>query len=136
MPLSSFSSFSDRERLLALAFALLVLAAIVGPVLPASVLAGVPFAERDAWHGLPNAIDVLSNLPLAVIGFWGLRWLHWLDRAHEDALDASPLPQAGAHLPVNTLDCAWVFFAGLILTAGGSAFFHLQPDGMRLAADR
>lgn len=133
MPLSSFS---NRERCLVSLFALLLLAAIAGPVLPASGLAGAPFADRHAWHGLPNAMDVLSNLPFVAIGIWGLRWLHWLDRAHEDALDAAPLPQAGAHLPVNALDCAWVFFAGLILTAAGSAFYHLQSDGMRLAAER
>ena len=133
MPLSYLS---NRERFLVSLFALLLLAAIAGPVMPASGFAGEPFADRHAWHGLPNAMDVLSNLPLAVIGIWGLRWLHWLDRAHEDALDAAQLPQAGTHLPVNALDCAWVFFAGLIVTAAGSAFYHLQPDGMRLAADR
>lgn len=83
-----------------------------------------------------SSLDVLSNLPLALIGIWGLRWLHWLDRAHEDALDAAPLPQAATRLPVNALDCAWMFFAGLIFTAAASAFYHVQPDATRLAADR
>jgi hypothetical protein len=72
---------------------------------------------------------MLSVLPIAVIGLWGLRWLRWLDRVDEESLYAAPLP-------VDALDCAWIFFAGLILTALGSVFYHLQPDGLRLAADR
>jgi len=132
----SFSSLSIRERSLLSLFALLLLAAVIGPAIPATGLAGAPFADEQGWGVLPNAMDVLSNLPFAAIGIWGLRWLRWLDRAHEEALDAAPVQQTGWHLPVNALDCAWMFFAGLILTALGSAFYHLQPDSMRLAADR
>lgn len=129
-------SLTRREWGLVSFLALLLLLAIAAPVLPASALGGAPFADDRGWHGVPYAMDVLSNLPFAVIGVWGLRWLRWLERAHEDAQDAAPLPQAVAQQPVDTLDCAWMFFAGLILTAAGSAFYHLQPDGLRLAADR
>ena len=80
-------------------------------------------------------MDVLSNLPFAVLGIWGLRRLHWLDRAHEQLQDAARCPRP-RQPPVNALDCAWMFFAGLVLTALGSAFYHLQPDDLRLAADR
>jgi hypothetical protein len=133
MPLPSLSR---RELGLLSLLVLLSLVAIFGPTLPASAFGGMPFADDRAWRGLPNAMDVLSNLPFVAIGVWGLRWLHWLDRAHEDAQDAAPLPQAAIQPPVNALDCAWMFFAGLILTAAGSAFYHLQPDALRLAADR
>jgi hypothetical protein len=133
MPLSSLSI---RERCLLSLFALLVLAAVAGPAVPASGLAGAAFADTASWYGLPNAMDVLSNLPFAALGIWGLCTLRSLDRAHEDALEAAPLPQNATHLPLNTVDCAWMFFAGLILTAAGSAFYHLQPDSVRLAADR
>ncbi|MGJ7510461.1 hypothetical protein [Variovorax sp. GT1P44] len=132
----SLSSLSSRERCLLSLFAVLLLAAIVGPAVPAIGSGGTAFADSQAWHGLPNAMDVLSNLPFAAIGIWGLRWLHWLDRVHEEAQDAAVLPQAAIQPPVNSLDCAWMFFAGLILTALGSAFYHLAPDSMRLAADR
>ena len=132
----SLSSLSHRERCLLSLFVLLVLAAVVGPAIPSSGLGAAPFADGHAWRGLPNAMDVLSNLPFAAIGIWGLRWLHWLDRAHEQVQEAAPLPQAAFQPPVNSLDCAWMFFAGLILTAVGSAFYHLEPDSMRLAADR
>ncbi|VTU13315.1 hypothetical protein SRS16CHR_00528 [Variovorax sp. SRS16] len=134
--MSLLPSLSRRERGLLSVFALLTLVAVAGPDLQATELPPAVFADTQAWHGLPNAMDVLSNLPFLVIGLWGLRWLHWLDRAHEDVLDAVPLPPSMVHPPVNALDCAWMFFAGLILTAAGSAFYHLQPDDLRLAADR
>ena len=135
-PLSLSLSLSRRERGLLCLFAILTLVAIVGPVLPASELPVAVFADSHSWRGLPNAMDVLSNLPFLAIGLWGLRWLHWLDRAHAHALDAVPLPSSMVHPPVNALDCAWMFFAGLVVTAAGSAFYHLQPDDLRLAADR
>jgi len=122
-------SLSPRERGLLILFALLSLTATFGPALPTPELARAAFADSRAWQGLPNAMDVLSNLGFAVIGVWGLLWLRWLDRIQEDA-------QAASQPPDNALDCAWMFFAGLILTAGGSAFYHLQPDDLRLAADR
>jgi hypothetical protein len=132
----SLSSLSVRERCLLSLFVLLILAAVAGPAVPASALGGAPFADAVPWHSLPNAMDVLSSLPFAAIGIWGLFTLRGLDRAHDDALEAASLPQTAKHLPLNTVDCAWMFFAGLILTAAGSAFYHLQPDSMRLAADR
>ena len=81
-------------------------------------------------------MDVLSNLAFAAIGIWGLLQLRRLDRARDAAQDAVPLPPAAKQPADNALDCAWMFFAGLILTAAGSAFYHLHPDGLRLAADR
>jgi len=129
-------STTVRERRLLAFFALLLAAAVFGPAVPAPDFGGAPFADTQTWHGLPNAMDVLSNLPFVVIGVWGLRWLRWFDRAHQDALEAAALPQAVPQLPVNALDCAWIFFAGLLLSAAGSAFYHLQPDSVRLAADR
>lgn len=127
-------SLSHRECGLLILFAVLAVAAIVGPALPTPELAAAAFADDRAWHGLPNAMDVLSSLPFAVIGIWGLLGLHLLDGAHKD--DIVPGPQPASQPPDNALDCAWMFFAGLILTAAGSVFYHLQPDGLRLAADR
>jgi hypothetical protein len=133
MPLTLLS---PRERVLFFFFALLLLVAIAGPALPAPGMGGGAFADERRWFGLPHAMDVLSNLPFAALGVWGLRWLHWHDQAHEHVQDAVPLHHAVAQPPVNLLDCAWMFFAGLVITAAGSAFYHLQPDALRLAADR
>ncbi|RZL64058.1 MAG: hypothetical protein EOP81_09805 [Variovorax sp.] len=119
-----------RERGLFFVFLLLAAVGLFGPALPSDALPASVFADGRAWHGLPNALDVLSNLPFLVLGVWGLRQLHWLDRSHVTE-------SAGGEAPVNALDCAWLFFAGLIATSVGSTFYHLQPDDtLRLAADR
>ena len=62
-------SLSRRERGLLFTFALLTLIAFFGPALPAvDVAFASAFADDRAWHGLPNAMDVLSNVPFVVIG--------------------------------------------------------------------
>jgi len=130
-------TLSRRERGLLFTFALLALVALFGPALPAADVAiASVFADTRAWHGLPNAMDVLSNLPFLLIGCWGLYRLNRIDRAHQQALAQFPLAPPASDPPDNTLDCAWLFFAGLIATAAGSAFYHLLPDAPRLAADR
>lgn len=130
-------TLSRRERGLLFTFALLALVALFGPVLPAADVAiASVFADDRSWHGLPNAMDVLSNLPFLLIGAWGLYRLNRIDRAHQQALAQFPLAPPASDPPDNTLDCAWLFFAGLIATAAGSAFYHLMPDAPRLAADR
>ena len=113
-----------RERGLLAAFVGLALLACLAPALPDPGTVGAPFADDRAWHGLPHALDVLSNLPFAAFGVWGLLRLRRFDTLHERGL------------PANALDCAWLFFAGLIFTAAGSVFYHLEPDALRLAADR
>ena len=114
-----------RERALLWLVAAFVLVACFGPALPdPSAAGGAGFADARAWHGLPFAMDVLSNLPFAAFGIWGLMRLRRFDTLHERLRSA------------NALDCAWLFFAGLIFTAAGSVFYHLQPDALRLAADR
>ncbi|MDR6888646.1 MULTISPECIES: hypothetical protein [Variovorax] len=130
-------TLSRRERGLLFAFALLALIALFGPALPAADVAiASVFADDRVWHGLPNAMDVLSNLPFLLIGCWGLYRLNRIDRAHQQALAQFPLAPPASDPPDNTLDCAWLFFAGLIATAAGSAFYHLLPEAPRLAADR
>ena len=36
---------------------------------------GHPFVDARSWCGIPNTLDVLSNLPFALFGLWGLRVL-------------------------------------------------------------
>ncbi|WP_156455170.1 hypothetical protein [Janthinobacterium sp. B9-8] len=74
------------------------------------------FADQRAGFGVPNLLDVFSNAGFALIGLWGLR-LCW----HQTSIS-----RAG-----------WVLgFFSLILTALGSAWYHLAPDDTRLIWDR
>jgi hypothetical protein len=66
-------------------------------------------------------MDVLTNLPFAMAGMWGLGRL-WLASLESD------LDRRG--------QLAVVFFGGLLLTAMGSTYYHLQPDNLGLAWDR
>ena len=76
-------SLSHRECALLVFFASLLVTALAGPALPPPELGGAPFADRRAWHGLPNAMDVLSSLPFAAIGIWGLlRLLRFRPQRH------------------------------------------------------
>lgn len=69
------------------------------------------FADARAWNGIPNAGDVLSNLPFALVGLWALARRR------------------------GTL--SWTAFdAALVLTAVGSGYYHLAPDDARLVWDR
>jgi len=104
-----------RSSLHALAFVALLLAAGLaahGPV--AQWVSYHAFADARGWLGLPNAENVLSNLPFALIGAWAWR-----------ALQRAP----GL--------AAWrLFSAALVATALGSAAYHWAPGNGLLVADR
>ncbi|RRD56257.1 hypothetical protein EII20_11835 [Comamonadaceae bacterium OH2545_COT-014] len=106
-----------ERALLATVLPLLALAALAPAVpLPAGYH---HFADQRTLAGLPHAMDVLTNLPFAVVGAWGLALLR---RA----------PTLAA--PLRAL--AGLFFAGLALTALCSGIYHLRPDATGLALDR
>jgi len=77
------------------------------------------FADQRHLFGIPCALDVLSNLPFALFGAWGLRVL-------------GRVPQ----LDATRHRLATLFFAGLLLTALCSAGYHWAPDDAGLAVDR
>jgi hypothetical protein len=79
---------------------------------------GHPFVDARSWWGVPNAMDVLTNLPLVWVGGWGL----WRLSAH------AVTPTARAVLGV--------LFAGVLLSGLGSAWYHWAPDAAGLAWDR
>ena len=81
------------------------------------------FADRRSWLGIPNFGDVVSNIPFLVAGFWGLAFL-CRTSSRERFIDARE------RWPYAFL------FLGLVLTAGGSAYYHLAPDNARLVWDR
>lgn len=108
-----------EASLLAAALALLALA-LGGPVLHDHPHQH-GFADQRTLWGIPCALDVLSNLPFALAGAWGLVLL---GRVRPGALDAA------------TRATARLFCAGLLLTAAASSWYHWQPDDAGLAVDR
>ncbi len=74
------------------------------------------FADTRPLLGIPNSLNVLSNVPFAIVGLAGLvaafrmrSWERW---------------------PYATL------FAGVAFTSIGSAYYHLAPDNWTLVWDR
>lgn len=79
------------------------------------------FADQSKFLGISHAADVLSNLGFAIVALCGLLRL-W-------PLDSHPALHAGRHGYA-------LFLTGLLLTAFGSAYYHLAPDNARLVWDR
>jgi predicted membrane channel-forming protein YqfA (hemolysin III family) len=129
-----FISLAFKEQCLLLSLAALTLFAVVGhiafPLTPYRAHAlltqlglhahvgGNCFADTRAWLGIPNAIDVLSNVPFAVFGLWGVFLLSRCKTTRAQRL------------------LLQVFFAGLLLTSVGSMTYHLIPNNDTLLWDR
>jgi hypothetical protein len=129
----------QHERRLRIASVLLLVLAVAGhfiyPLTPDVVkslvvslglhgnLGSNHFVDGRTWLGIPNAADVLSNLPFALFGVWGLV----LQAKHRKAFQ----PYMGRENFVLAL-----FFMGLIFTAAGSMLYHLAPSDSTLLWDR
>jgi hypothetical protein len=101
--------------------ALVVVAALLLPPIPQPQSYHM-FADRRSFLGIPNFGDVVSNLPFAAVGLWGLVFL--LRSKPEQFIDSRERwPYA-------------IIFAGLLLTAFGSSYYHLHPGNARLVWDR
>jgi len=84
------------------------------------------FADKRSFLGIPNFGDVMSNLPFAVVGICGLVFL-LMTRFRKIAPNFLDKRERWPYLFV---------FAGLLLTAFGSSYYHLAPDNARLLWDR
>jgi len=84
------------------------------------------FADQRTFWGVPNFANVLSNLPFAVFGIWGLFFLLRAGTAQN---------RAHFHDPRERWPYLFVFL-GLLLTAFGSSYYHLDPSNARLVWDR
>ena len=82
---------------------------------------GHPFVDARGWLGLPNALDVLSNLPLFLLGLTGL---------------IASMGKAGQSWSAATRLALGGFFGGLVLTGLCSAIYHWAPDAQGLVLDR
>jgi hypothetical protein len=80
------------------------------------------FADKRALLGIPNCMNVVSNALFLVVGCTGLCKV-WR-RPEESFADSR---ERWAYI---------VFFAGLVMTAFGSAYYHLSPRDGSLLWDR
>ena len=79
------------------------------------------FADTRRVFGVPNFWNVVSNLPFLVVGLIGLGVV------------------AGRAGLTHSSEMRWpwvMFFAGLVMTAFGSGYFHLAPSNSTLLWDR
>src|SRR5688572_14452525 len=103
---------------------------VIGLAVAGAVAAALlpPQPQSQAYHrmadgrtllGIPNALNVLSNLPFVAVGLYGLARLGpgRSPNAFRDARERWPYA---------------VFFVGLALTGLGSAYYHLEPGDARL----
>lgn len=80
------------------------------------------FADQRAWLGIPNFGNVISNLAFAAVGVYGIVFIRRnAQRAFLDPRERWPY---------------FGVFAGMFLTAFGSAWYHLAPNNGRLVWDR
>jgi hypothetical protein len=83
------------------------------------------FADQRMFLGIPNFGNVVSNLPFAAVGLWGMCLLR--PRSGQNAIQFVDRRERWPY---------WIVFAGLFLTAFGSSYYHLQPSNARLVWDR
>lgn len=79
------------------------------------------FADQRQLFGIANFLDVASNAGFLLVGVAGLFVV--LKRRAPFEHNSERLPYA-------------IFFVGLVLTALGSGYYHLQPDNEHLFWDR
>lgn len=114
------SILSKTEAVLLLACTALLGVALFAPAMSQSIHQHA-FADTRTLWGVLYAMDVLSNLPFALVALAGF-WLLW----RLPARSISNMQRAMALL----------FLGSLVLVAVGSSTYHLDPQDATLALDR
>src|SRR5262245_29615595 len=110
-------------------------------ILPCVLIAGVivvflqpPIPQELDYHvmadqrpcaGITNCLHVLSNVPFAIVGAWGLVVTFTRRRTSDPSF-----MESWERWPYAAL------FLGVMTTALGSSYYHLAPDNARLVWDR
>lgn len=79
------------------------------------------FADQRSFAGIPNLLNVASNLVFAAAGLLGLRFVWNRDSAFAELWERT---------------AAALLFGSTILVAAGSAYYHLHPTNQTLVWDR
>ncbi|KAJ0800841.1 putative alkaline ceramidase [Helianthus annuus] len=80
------------------------------------------FADQRQFFGIPNALNVISNVPFFIIGVIGLVLCYYKNFFK---------------LSLQGELCGWTFFyIGVAAVGFGSSYYHLEPNDARLVWDR
>lgn len=83
------------------------------------------FADQRPLAGVPNALNVLSNLPFIVVGVMGIAFM-----SHPQSRRGGVFQMEFERTPY------WIYFIGLVLTGIGSSYYHATPNNETLTWDR
>jgi hypothetical protein len=83
------------------------------------------FADDRTLLGVPNLLNVISNLPFLIVGVWGIAYV----LRHKPSAEG-PFLDRSERWPFLLL------FLGVALTSFGSGYYHLDPNNDRLMWDR
>ena len=107
---------------------LIILVALAAPVVLFIFFNAIPqsleyhdFADKRTFFSVPNANDVLSNIPFALAGIFGMVCVFKLFKAN--GFDVLLLHY-------------FIFFIGIFLAGFGSAYYHYNPTNSTLVWDR
>jgi hypothetical protein len=115
---------TNRVGLLALVIVTIILAVVVFSMSPIPQSAAYhDFADHRSFLGIPNGLDVISNLPFLFVGIWGLFVVAMRKSPDSFLRNSEKWPYA-------------VFFLGVTLTFFGSSYYHLNPTNDTLVWDR
>ncbi|MDP1557495.1 MAG: alkaline phytoceramidase [Nitrosomonas sp.] len=105
----------------------------VAIMLAAAILPPIPqpqeyhqFADQRIFFGIPNFLNVVSNLPFLVIGIAGLTFL----------LQWSELLARGTFEKLSECGPYMILFLSVLMAGFCSAYYHLWPDNELLLWDR
>nr|GEV35061.1 senescence associated protein [Tanacetum cinerariifolium] len=80
------------------------------------------FADQRQFLGIPNALNVISNVPFFIVGVIGLILCYYKNFFK---------------LSLKGELCGWTFFyIGVAAVGFGSSYYHLNPDDATLVWDR
>lgn len=114
-----------RLRIMGIFSVVIMLTAAMLPPIP-QPMEYHQFADQRMFFGIPNYLNVVSNLPFLVIGVAGLVFI-------------LPLPGLRARGGLMNLSERWpyiILFLSVLLAGFCSAYYHLVPDNDHLFWDR
>lgn len=81
------------------------------------------FIDSNEYFGIPNALNVLTNIPFLVVGWLGIQFFYPANQTEHYTFDKNKLPYL-------------MLFIGVFLVGLGSSYYHLFPNNQTLVWDR